>query len=978
MLRNTQYMVKHILESLGGIPEECDWIDYKAVRCDISKETMKKMKSLIVSFVNSVREFGNNKFIIFGIDEDKKKKEKTLIGLNGFKFPDDNEWQNLINNIKPNHPFVETGTVDYKGLLFGYIFISAANYNVPYHYIKEGKETYYIRRGSNTNDDMTDVEKDQLTKGKEDFLKVGKVYPKSDIFNILVLLGQYNESNEADMSFIEKITEQSYDEIKSHCIRFDNSFSDKENSLYGLGSSEVVTIQNKHERLLQFTSNELASAKDVILAVLNDDRFYSEELLLGIADTLVFLTNSGFSFVAENIIEAVINFDSFNNYKYRNILQKMTESLPAYFLTLISMHKSEVFESELVIQSLRVIAWFPEYYVKATRMLLELNDKGIYELFMPTETATAASFEQKIELIKEISENDKAIAFEILNKVLYINPCMPTILSQSYVPEKYERFTKRSYGLDPIKLQKYYAILLECAGNCPEKLMELLPAWLQPFPFSNISLLVKHLEMVESTIHFIDDRQKLWNRLCNTPLVYITNTPLEEQLKQKLILIGEKFKPDDEYLQYQQWFLENVIPDMCIDGTTYEDASKKVFEEQRNILLAIYKRNGIGGVTDFIEALQNTPRKLSEILLSPEFPLTIEDDNALISAFLKNPKIYSSFFYSKSYHHGLKWIKEVNISNLNIEEKSRFFAALYPNVDNIKYFECVLGNEKIEYWKIVKPMCEDVLAIQYAFEQFIHFDIPQKAFSLLNNLQLANKNSLDSNWLFKVLMKQREYNERYIQMCYFNWIYQWLTNKIGDIMLEQIEELSFDLYGKIPYHYHGYEKFKPRITFKKIVNEPEFFIEAVKCAITDPLGVYEHLLKNCNAKPTNPQDWVKAIENLVTNEEESMKAKIECWIGNILYNALEIDSNGNYEIEDSIAKLLDESEPKRQGFFYRAYYPNGFHSNGSYEEDSNDRVTAERFNNFAEKQKENGYIKFGETLQVFANQLIQGVERMSI
>ncbi len=60
MLRNTQYKVKCILELLGGIPEECDWIDYKAVRGQITKDFKEKIKTLIVSFLNSIQEFRND------------------------------------------------------------------------------------------------------------------------------------------------------------------------------------------------------------------------------------------------------------------------------------------------------------------------------------------------------------------------------------------------------------------------------------------------------------------------------------------------------------------------------------------------------------------------------------------------------------------------------------------------------------------------------------------------------------------------------------------------------------------------------------------------------------------------------------------------------------------------------------------------------------------------------------------------------
>lgn len=979
MFRNTQYKVKQILELSGGIPEECDWIDYKAVMGNITKETKEKIKTLIVSFLNSIKEFGNDKFIIWGIEEDKKAKEKKLTGLNGFKFPDDNEWQNLINDIKPNHPFVETGTCRYKGLLFGYIFISADNYNVPYHYSKKGKELYYIRHGSNKNDNITEEENKQLTQKKECLYNNGIVFPKSDIINILVLLGQYNESNKADISFIEKITGKSYQDIKMHCLILDNSFSDKEKSIYGMGCSEVVKIQKKYERLLQFTSDELTAAKDVILGIFNSDDWYSEELLLGIADTLTFLVNNGFEFIAESVIKLVINIDTFRNRKYRNIFQQMAEASPNYLLNLILEHKSEILEFKLgnestIIQSLRVIAWYPEFYSEATKLLLELNDKSIYELFDSVEVATAACFEQKLELIKEVSRNDKTTAFEILNKVLYFNPNISVVISQNYVPKKYERFSKSSHSFDRTKLQELYAVLLECTDNCTEKLLKLLPSWLQPFPFSNLYLFAEHLERVEPLIHSANDRQKLWNRLCNTPLVYIANIPMEESIKIRLFSVGEKFKPSDEYEQYQQWFRKNVVSDLCIGkAEDYDIVRQQVLAEQKRILLALYKRDGIGGVISFIKTVENESIQLDKIMLSPEFPLSIEDDNALIFAFLSKPKVYSRIFYNKSYKSKLEWIKSLNVSSLSTEESAYFFATLYPCVENIKYFECVLGNEKIKYWEFVElRCCEEVSAIQYAFEQFINFDMPQKAFNLFGNFYLVDMNILDSNWVFKALFKQEEYDKFYIQKNDFELLYHWVIGKIDDNLLEQLEELSFKMYGRLQYNYWD-EKLKPRITFRKIANEPKFFVEVTRCAITDFFSLYEHLLISCDEKPSNPKDWVKEIEYLISNEEESTKGKIDKWMGCILYNTLRIDSNGDYEIDDFIAGLLEQSEMKLKGFFEKAYFPNGFHINGDFSKDSNERAVAKQFNDFAVKQKEYGYKKFGETLQEIATKFIEGI-----
>ena len=106
--QNTKYYVKEILDTLGGLPEECSWIDYKAT-CNSGKAFKNKINKLVIAFLNSLQAFGKNKYIIFGISEEKEKKVKTICGLGSDKFPDDNEWQNIFQYIKPFPPYIEPG-----------------------------------------------------------------------------------------------------------------------------------------------------------------------------------------------------------------------------------------------------------------------------------------------------------------------------------------------------------------------------------------------------------------------------------------------------------------------------------------------------------------------------------------------------------------------------------------------------------------------------------------------------------------------------------------------------------------------------------------------------------------------------------------------------------------------------------------------------------------------------------------------------
>jgi hypothetical protein len=978
MFNNTRQSVRRILESLDGIPEECSWIDYKAA-CNFNAQFKEKIKYLAISFMNSLTEVGKPKYIIFGVEEDKQIKKKKLIGLGEYKFPDDNEWQNLFNHIKPFHPNIETGTLEYRGLLLGYILINADNYYVPYYCKKKEHDVYYIRRGGNKYDDMTSSEKNELIRKKDNIIQNGIIYPKSEIVNTLVALGQYNESNKNDIDFIETQIGWKYEDIKSYCLNMDNLLSQNEKSIYGVKSSETSLIQNNYSRLLQFDSDEVIYALDIVGNVLGNEKvMYSEELLDGITDTMIFLSNNGFSFYAQEVIKSTININSFKNQRNTTIFSRIAEVSPCYILNMILENNEDILVQKArvktnIIEALRVIAWFPEYYEEAVKLLIKYGDNEIYELFMCGGTATAASFEQKLLMVEEIGGIDQNKVFNILNKAIYFNPNIARFLSHAYIPERYKRLYKGVHRFKVEQLQTYYDILIKITENNVEKILKLLPDWLPPFPFSNLQLLAAHIENVEPSIESIDDRQKLWNRLCNTPLIYITDSPVEEALKNRLVSVGNKFKPDDLYKQYQKWFRNDVITNLCLDGTNYDDAYNKVKEEQKGILLNLYRQKGIDEMIAFINTVHIDSYKLMKVILSDEFSLTIEDDVVLLSAFLGSPKMYSSYFRNKSYCKGLVWIKEIKVERLDARDKASFFAVLNPTRENIQYFEEMLGDEIELYWTFFDYKdLSDVLVVQYVFEKLMYYSMPEKAFCLLEYLQTYMLEQLPSQWIFDTLISIEDFKEYSIPIYSFATIYHYLCTKLNDNMLERLEVLSFKLYGKIPYNY-GCDDLKPSIIFKKIVNEPEFFIGIVKKIMNDPLGLEKHLMNHCNVVPDTPCDWVKVIDDFIVNETKVFKEKIEYWTGYILYNNIK-SVNDNFEIEDLIAGLLEKSEKKRQGFLAHAYFPNGYHSNGSYKEDSKDRINAGKYRKMSTMQEEKGNIEFGKALNNLADALINNVE----
>ncbi|WP_369518092.1 ATP-binding protein [Intestinimonas butyriciproducens] len=971
MFFNTKDTIQRILGAACGLPEESGWIDYKS-SYKFTPESKEKIGYEVVAFLNCLQEFGQSKFILFGIRENKKEKTKELTGLGSIPFPDDNEWQNVFHHIKPRHPTVETGVVEYQGRKFGYFHISANNYHGPYYYPKDGTDKYCIRRGSSKFEMMPD-EKDEFQRKAEEVTQKGMIFPKTKESMILSVIGQYHEGNCNDRTLIEEEVGETFETFKQRCLWQDPSLIQHEKSMYVNSPIPASFVDKKHERLLQFSSDDVVSAMKIVRRVLEHrEIWYSEELLDGVMDTLTFLSSNGFSYFVREVLRSTVTMELVRDSRYRSRIAYIAESAPDLLLALLQNNKVAFADCKRTfIQALQTIAWFPEHYIEAVRLLWELGEtKSLYRLLCPEARATAASFQQKLQIIREITGQDQEISFDILYQVLYYSPKTPLVFETGHIPQKYIQLSKWPQHVEIAKLQIYYSELLELVGDNTERVLKLLPRWLTPFPYSNLNWLADLIEQMEPKLKDPGDREKLWNRLCNLPLEYASEQPIEDELKRKLTAIGQRFRPNDPYAAYRQWFLENSCWTLHMENTDPRVMYKQVVEKQNCALLELYRQGGINLVIAFLTTVPDRFVRSLQLLASPDSPLTEDDDKALLSAFIDAPKKYADYFYSKSHTRGSKWLGILGVETLNPTQRAEFFAALEPSAENLQFFENHMGKDVGLYWAAVQPMAlTDCL--QTAFEELMKYGLSEKAFELFQYSYQLDK--LPPQWLFQRLMSLREYSKVRMPGDVFARAYQTLSCRLDDAALEDLEILSFERYGDTLFSY-GAQDLRPQVTFWRIANDPEFFLECVKNT-NGPLSFEENLLNQCDATPDRLQAWLERIDALCTFEAEDVQKKAEDWVGYILYNELKTDESGSYTLDTFTSGTLEQSERKREGFFRHAYYSfRGFHTNGEFEDDAKDRESAGRFRALAEFQKADGNVTFAERLIAYADQLIKGVE----
>lgn len=222
-----KFVEEEIRKILTLRPSECAYLDYKQV--PYMKNKKYDFVKDVIAMLNSEEAYARDKVIVIGVVD----QNKFLKGIDIKCWMDDNVFQNWIDNIEPR-PRVQTGTLEYEGKNFGYIFISKENkkriYEVKKTVIGEkGAEASakagayqgqaFTRQGSRNSilmqSDREEIIKKKIRPDDKEYIayrSVSTYNPMAKIKSIVVsvLLGEWNENFTGDISFIEKIYGETY------------------------------------------------------------------------------------------------------------------------------------------------------------------------------------------------------------------------------------------------------------------------------------------------------------------------------------------------------------------------------------------------------------------------------------------------------------------------------------------------------------------------------------------------------------------------------------------------------------------------------------------------------------------------------------------------------------------------------------------------------------------------------------------------
>lgn len=334
------FVIDRIKEILSKNVPECPIVEYKLFPYKI--EDKHEFVKDVLAMLNTKAGLNEDKFIIIGVEN------KTLIkkGISKEQMLDDTIWQDQVKSISPR-PLIETGTLDFEGLEFGYVYISGNNVAWPYESkktvigdktaeLKEKNAIFmgqsFIRYGS-AKEVLSQKDREELVHARENHIRIEDIFlePPEDerLLVWLALIGSWNENNDHDLKIIENVADCPYSVVKSKIIRLLNE--QKKPISYSNG----IWSLKRHDDLLQTIATHIVNsdfdllvetAKQVLInnnaycsfyespdygrLILNKGCDYSEQLLQGISESLAIISN---------------NFESFENCDRRNIRNSVVD-----------------------------------------------------------------------------------------------------------------------------------------------------------------------------------------------------------------------------------------------------------------------------------------------------------------------------------------------------------------------------------------------------------------------------------------------------------------------------------------------------------------------------------------------------------------------------------------------------------------------------------------------------------------------------
>lgn len=470
----------------------------------------------------------------------------------------------------------------------------------------------------------------------------------------LLLVGAWNESNEADQCALATLADRSYHEISALLAKYKNQ-ADCPLKLLG-GTWKLVSPLDAWSLLSSYvTESWFARYRKVVLEVLGepdpsleltpDDRWlsqlrgkqfrHSDTLRKGLAESLIFLVVFAdriqlvqFSSSSDRVSEAVLELLGRENDKrgwasLYDQLPALAEAAPEVFLRVLEDSLASknpdimsLFEAEKrplgatarhphLLWALELLAWYPEYLHRASKALGKLASldpggnlanrplRSLQAIFCCWHPNTAASLTDRVNAIDCLLQREPVIAWHLLLELL------PKTYDTGHnnAEPRWRAMPDRGSVTWGDAWEAYNAIIeraMRHAGSDPDRLCDLIDKVVTWSPEQR-NLFVQQLRSFSTSCDDRDQRTAVWTKLRNFIGFGRSYGSLANEQIALFEPLLETLAPVDP-IESHRWlfdedFLQLTNPKRVSGGTADQDAQTMVdLDSERERVVALIMR----------------------------------------------------------------------------------------------------------------------------------------------------------------------------------------------------------------------------------------------------------------------------------------------------------------------------------------------------------------------------------------------------
>ncbi|AEF84885.1 conserved hypothetical protein [Treponema primitia ZAS-2] len=754
------------------------------------------------------------------------------------------------------------------------------------------------------------------------YSKLNTIKPQHDksIF-IATIIGSWDDTNADDINIIKEMTGENFTEWESDIHEVINYTSDILKVNNGrwkvlnrslLFEKYALSFFDKHIEKIKNIADIVLSERHPMFDLAPEKRIsyfyygampkYSDELRIGIAETLVYLnlnadklehcTPYNSKKTVNSIIKELFDKKDWKTWaSLRNLLPVLAEASPRVFMEVIENAINQLpcpfiglfprkdkiilgpnYLSDLY-WALEALSWSGEYITQAILILAYLANidpggdwpntplKSIETILNPWRPQTTADMAKRMNAMKGILKRCPEVAFAVLLRLL---PSFGQIGNNSrkpvyrkHIPENFENnVSKEEYSK---QINEFGIMLLELVKQDDKRIMviaELLDNSIK-LPGDALNAYLDYLLSDE----IISKPDEFKQPICDTLRLLVikhrkfskSHWALKSEIIDKIDIITDKISPHNPLYSYRYLFSDNVYSYFDED-IEFDDKDKKIDSLKVKAIGEIFNYGGLKAIENFAKSIANP----YFVGFSFSAIISNETQQAILPASFNHPeKEFQEFLKGlingKYYKYGELWFEDMDILSWNIKNICKIFISLPFNEKTWALVEKWMGVSARDYWLEVNCYIFSTISdLTIAVNNFLKVNRPWLALECIYAHHFNNECFLADQALKALLTASDNGLQRNDNRVY-------KLKKIIEL-LQKDNSIKEDDMIKIEWKYLQFfneydQNIMPKHIYKKMSANPDYFLEMIKFSFISDINTKKEATENINIINNREKVW---------------------------------------------------------------------------------------------------------------------------